>query len=122
MLKKIIPISGDLSLDGLNLSQTDEEKLINDVNIIFHCAGNVRFDEPLKVAMNNNVMGTWRVLQLAEKVKNLEVFSHMSTAFCKCFQTDLEERYYPSKHDVFDIIKKTQQFDEQKLHNLEIEL
>lgn len=82
----------------------------------------MRFDEPIKTAINNNVMGTLRVLQLAEKVEHLEVFSHMSTAFCKCFQVDLEERYYPSQHDVFDIIEKTQQLNDDELVKLEHEL
>lgn len=122
MLQKIIPISGDLSLDGLNLSSDDEDILINQVNIIFHCAGNVRFDEPIKTAINNNVMGTWRVLQLAEKIKHLEVFSHMSTAFCKCYQVDLEERYYPSQHNVYDIIKNVQQSDDVQLQDLQATL
>lgn len=122
LLQKIIVISGDLSVDGLDLDQVDEKTLINQVNIVFHCAGNVRFDEPLKVAINNNVIGTWRMLQLAAKMKNCQVFSHMSTAFSKCFQEHLDETYHPSLHDVWDVIKKTQELDDAKLHDLEIEL
>lgn len=122
LLKKIIVISGDLGLDKMNLSEADEATLINEVNIVFHCAGNVKFDEPLKVAINNNAIGTWRVLQLAEKMRKCEVFSYMSTAFSKCFREDLDEQFYPSMHDVWDVIQKTQQLDDVQLLDLEREL
>lgn len=106
----------------MDLSDADEQALINEVNIVFHCAGNVKFDEPLKVAINNNAIGTWRVLQLAEKMRKCEVFSHMSTAFSKCFREDLDEQFYPSIHDVWEVIRKTQQLDDVQLLDLEREL
>lgn len=45
---KIIAIQGDLSADNLGLSERDKIMLQENVNIIFHSAATVRFDEPLK--------------------------------------------------------------------------
>lgn len=45
---KIDVIEGDLLLPHLGISQHDRQILIDNVNIIFHSAATVRFDEPLK--------------------------------------------------------------------------
>jgi alcohol-forming fatty acyl-CoA reductase len=119
IMQKVIFISGDITVDGLALSSHDEATLTDDVNVVFHCAANVRFNDPLKDAVNINTAGTLRVLSLAEKMKNLKVFSYMSTAFSQSYQSDLEERYYPSSLDAFEIIKLTEKLDGESLNNLE---
>lgn len=43
------------------------------MNIIFHVAATVRFDENLKTAFRINVSGTRDVLNLAKEIKNLKV-------------------------------------------------
>ena len=45
---KIEPITGDLMEPNMGMSPEDEQKLIDNVNIVFHSAATVRFDEPLK--------------------------------------------------------------------------
>ena len=122
IMQKIIFVNGDITLDGLALSSQDEQMLVDEVNIVFHCAANVRFNDPLKEAININTTGTLRMLQLAKKMKNLKVFSYMSTAFSQSYRLDLEERYYPSNLDVFEIIKMTEKQDDEGLCNLEREL
>jgi alcohol-forming fatty acyl-CoA reductase len=118
-MKKIIFINGDITEDGLALSSEDEATLINEVDIVFHCAANVRFNDPLKDAVNINTTGTLRLLELSSKMKNLKVFSYMSTAFSQSYQSDLEERYYPSNLNVFEIIKLTEKLDNESLDDLE---
>lgn len=44
----MIAIEGDLLEDELGLSEQDKQLLAENVNIIFHSAATVRFDEPLK--------------------------------------------------------------------------
>lgn len=102
LLKKIQFIKGDISIDGLDLSQEDRSELIENVNVIFHCAACVKFDFPLKVAVNIQLCGTLRMLQLAEAMKNLHVFTYISTAFTQ--QTKLEEKHYPAFAKPLDII------------------
>lgn len=46
--RKIIPISSELTQPGLAISPQDGEKLASCINIVFHCAATIRFDEPLK--------------------------------------------------------------------------
>lgn len=46
--QKIIPISSELMQPGLAISPEDVEKLTGCINIVFHCAATIRFDEPLK--------------------------------------------------------------------------
>ncbi|CAO1406103.1 unnamed protein product [Diamesa serratosioi] len=81
LLLKIKVIKGDISVDGLDLSLQDRSELIANVNVIFHCAACVKFDFPLKKAVNIQLTGTLRMLKLAEEMKNLNVFTYMSTAF-----------------------------------------
>lgn len=68
-LDKIKVVGGDVTVDGLGISVLDTKALIENVNLIFHCAANVRFDQSIKDAVNFNTAGTLRVLQLATKIK-----------------------------------------------------
>jgi alcohol-forming fatty acyl-CoA reductase len=45
---KVRAINGDLCEPGLGISPEDRLELINNLNIVFHSAATVRFDEPLK--------------------------------------------------------------------------
>lgn len=55
------------------MNEKDKNELINNVSIVFHCAANVRFDQPLKDAVNLNTLGTHRTLKLAEQMTQLSV-------------------------------------------------
>lgn len=72
-LSKITVVDGDISEEGLGLSAEDRKMLIDNVNVIFHSAANVRFIEPLKSSVNSNVIGCKRMLDLAKETKNLKV-------------------------------------------------
>lgn len=114
-LKKIFVVKGDVSVDGLELSENDENELIDKVNVVFHCAANVRFDQKLQEAVNFNTNGTYRVLQLAEKMKKLLVFLHVSTAYCHCNEDVLEERYYPANENPYGVMEMAKLLKEETL-------
>lgn len=81
-MEKIHLIVGDmLSANNLKLSDEDITLLTKEVHVIFHCAASVRFDETLKFAVTLNAKGTQQLLELGKKMKNLEAFVHVSTAF-----------------------------------------
>lgn len=105
LLNKIKAVSGDVSVDGLEMDGQDSDTLIDKVNIVFHCAANVRFDQSLREAINFNTVGTWRILKLAERMKNLQVFLHVSTTYCHCKESILEERYYEASENPLGIIE-----------------
>lgn len=46
--KKLIAVQGDLTEPNLGLSENDRSIMIENVNIVFHSAATVKFDEPLK--------------------------------------------------------------------------
>jgi alcohol-forming fatty acyl-CoA reductase len=92
--QKLEAIEGDLSEPGLGMSPNDEKKLTNQVNIIFHSAATVRFDEPLKVAVQMNIIGTKEVIDLAKKCSNLLSFIHVSTAYANCDRQYISEVVY----------------------------
>lgn len=46
--EKIKPINAELTQPKLAISAEDEEELLTQVNVVFHGAATVRFDEPLK--------------------------------------------------------------------------
>lgn len=115
ILSKIKVIKGDVTIDNLGLDACDELELIKNVNLIFHMAANVRFDMPLKIATNFNVHGTYLVLQLAEKMQRLEVFTHVSTSYCHCNEEFLDERYYPATENPFGVMEMTKLLSEEVL-------
>ena len=45
---KLVIIQGDLSEENMGISDHDMKLIISNVNIVFHSAATVRFDEPLK--------------------------------------------------------------------------
>lgn len=91
-------------MEKLDIDPEDEEELIEKLNIIFHCAAKAKFSLTLREALNFNTYGTLRVLQLAAKVKNLLVFSHISTSYCCPNEKTLEERYHPACEDPQKVI------------------
>jgi len=46
---------------------------MKEVNIIFHGAATVRFDEHIRVAMDINVSGIREIISLAKTITNLKV-------------------------------------------------
>lgn len=104
-LNKIHLIKGDVTINNLGINSEDETELVDKLNVIFHCAAKAKFALTLKEALHFNTCGTLRVLQLADKLKNLEVFHHVSTAYCHCEEMVLEERYYKSREDPYEIMK-----------------
>lgn len=71
---KIVALPGDCSLAGLGMKITDRQTLISNVDVVFHCAATVRFDEKLRLAVNINVHGTRELLELCTHMQHLQVF------------------------------------------------
>ncbi|XP_015793649.1 putative fatty acyl-CoA reductase CG5065 [Tetranychus urticae] len=94
-LNKVKSVSGDITSD-LNLirNPSEEREVIENVSIVIHSAATIRFDEPLRRAININVDGTNRVLQLCHKLKNLKALVHVSTAYCNVVKQGIQEKVY----------------------------
>ncbi|XP_055922066.1 fatty acyl-CoA reductase wat-like isoform X2 [Eupeodes corollae] len=92
-------IAGDCMLPGLGLSTTDRQILVDHVNIVFHMAATVRFDEKLKIAMQINVKACRDIMLLCNEMKNLKSVIHVSTAYTHCPLRKIEEKFYPPPGD-----------------------
>lgn len=97
--KNLVCISGDVTQKDCAISADDLALLRNNVTIVFHMAANVRFDQPLKSAVKMNTGGSLNVLNLATSFGKLKVFTHVSTSYCHCDVSDLEEKLYKSPQD-----------------------
>lgn len=52
------------------------------VSVIYHFAATLRLEAPLKDGLEMNTRGTLRILDIAKRMKKLDAFVHLSTAFC----------------------------------------
>ncbi|KAM7359604.1 putative fatty acyl-CoA reductase CG5065 isoform 1-T2 [Cochliomyia hominivorax] len=115
IIKKIRLIKGDILEDNLGMSEDDRKYLIDNTDVIFHCAANVRFDQPLRPMIQMNVLGTLKILDLAAKMLNLKVFVHVSTSYCQCNESVLEERAYAAPQNPYEIIEMIKTMDDKAL-------
>jgi alcohol-forming fatty acyl-CoA reductase len=79
ILNKLVCISGDINEPEIGLNEDDTELLSNRIDIVFHVAATVRFNEPLKNAAILNTFGTQRVMDLCTKMTNLKVSKQLNT-------------------------------------------
>lgn len=68
-------MAGDIAQPSIGLTDADVTKLTENVNIVFHSAATVRFDQKLKDAANMNTLGSKRLWDLCEKMTQLKVNS-----------------------------------------------
>ncbi|CAB3258285.1 unnamed protein product, partial [Arctia plantaginis] len=119
---KIIPVEGNVNDIRLGLSEKDWSMLTDEVNIIFHVAATVRFDEPLRKATLTNIRSTREALELARNCKNLKKFIHISTAFSFATQDrsgkDISDQFYPCPVPPDTMISLAENIDENKLDNI----
>lgn len=78
-LNKLICVAGDIAQPMIGLTESDVIKLTDNVNIVFHSAATVRFDQKLKDAANLNTLGSKRLWDLCEKMSQLKVFLAFNT-------------------------------------------
>lgn len=115
---KIVAIAGDCSLAGLGMKITDRQTLISNVDIVFHCAATVRFDEKLRLAVNINVHGTRELIELCTHMQHLQVVLHVSTAYSNCHLRFIEEKFYNYPFHFDDLSRLIDKLDDKSLDNI----
>ena len=73
LLSKVALIVGDCSKSDLGITQNDRSFIEENINIVYHCAATVRFDDALYSSIMLNVRGPKLMLELAKKCKKLKV-------------------------------------------------
>lgn len=90
VLKKLVPVQGDVTFDGLGLHVGPLlDRVLESTNIVFHLAATLRLEANLKDAIDMNTTGTKRVISLCHRMPNLQLLVHLSTAFCYCDKVSL---------------------------------
>lgn len=80
--RKVVVISGDVSLDNLGLKDKELEiKMLEEIDVIVNCAASTKFDERFDISMGVNTMGALNVLNFAKNCHRLKVLVHISTAY-----------------------------------------
>ncbi|CAH2001238.1 unnamed protein product [Acanthoscelides obtectus] len=98
-LRKVLPIEGDITQPELAITASDRAMLERSVNVVFHSAATVKFDEKLKLSVTINLLGTRRLVELCKRMDHLEALIHVSTAYCNCDRTEVTEVVYSPPMD-----------------------
>lgn len=115
---KILAISGDCSLPELGISPEERVTLQKNVQIVFHVAATVRFDEKLKLALAINVNGTKEVLDLCKEMENLKSVVHVSTAYANCNRSDIDEKVYKTRIGGENALRMSQTLDDKLMESI----
>lgn len=70
---KVVAIEGDVGEENIGISEKDKITILNEVSIVYHNAALLKMDATLAQAINVNTKGVIRMLDIASKMKNLEV-------------------------------------------------
>ncbi|XP_048269632.1 putative fatty acyl-CoA reductase CG5065 [Bombus terrestris] len=116
---KVYPVKSDMSLSNLGLSQEDRNLLLEKVNIVFHAAATVRFNEPLHVAVNVNTKGTARVIELWSELKHPISFVYVSTAYSNANLHEIGEKVYTTSLKPSEVIDMCDKFDKTSINEIE---
>lgn len=118
MLDKIMPIYGDICLHDLGMSNDDLTQVINETNIVFHMAASVNFEEPVKIALAQNVRAVKSVIDIAKRMPNLVSMVHLSTAFCNVDQKVMDEVVYDWDMDPIKLLDCADVMSDEILENV----
>jgi thioester reductase-like protein len=78
---RLTPVAGDIERRGLGLAEPTAAAVAEEVTTVVHCAASVSFDLSLEDSRRVNVDGTRHVLDVAERCRELERLSYVSTAY-----------------------------------------
>ncbi|MGQ0744880.1 MAG: HAD-IB family hydrolase [Acidimicrobiales bacterium] len=78
--RRVTVVDGDVSRDGLGLSETDR-RLLAACHTVIHSAARVSFDSPLDAAVEVNLLGPLRVLDLLTEESSAAHLVTVSTAY-----------------------------------------
>ncbi|XP_071495032.1 fatty acyl-CoA reductase 1-like [Diadema antillarum] len=115
---KLVPIESDLTEPDLLLSEADVKLLQEEVELVFHVAATVRFDEKLSLSLRLNVHATRKVIQLCRGMKKLQVLQHVSTAYANCDRSKIDEVVYPPPVDPYKILDAVEWMSEDMIQTL----
>lgn len=103
---KFVAINGDTSEPDMGLNESDKMTLINEVDLVFHCAASVKFDAPFPYNFKQNTLGSKYMVDLVKKFKRVDHYIYVSTAFVNCQVNVVEDEIIEFQDDIDVIIDK----------------
>ena len=79
-LSAVEVVTGDITKEDFGLSQSDIQRLVDEVEVVFHSAATIRFDEKLTEAVKLNVGAVYHLIQLCKMMKKLQVLFNLFTS------------------------------------------
>ncbi|XP_001601168.1 putative fatty acyl-CoA reductase CG8306 [Nasonia vitripennis] len=116
LFKKIIAVGGDVGEEHLGLSSVDRLTLVEHVQIVFHSAATLDFEADLKSTVNINLLGTRRVVEFCQEIRNLKALVHVSSAYVNSTLSEAHERVYPAPMDVKELLRKVEELSDEELN------
>ncbi|KAJ8706436.1 hypothetical protein PYW08_011062 [Mythimna loreyi] len=92
-LDKLSMLPGDVTRPRFGLDQHSLSQL-HQVSVVFHSAATLKFDEPLGVAVEQNLRSVITLMDICDQLPNMQVLVHVSTAYSNAELTHVEERVY----------------------------
>lgn len=105
LFKKLIAVAGDVGEENLGLSAEDRTTLINAIQVVFHSAATLDFEADLKSTTSINLLGTRRIVQLCQEIKDLKALVHVSSAYVNSMLQNVDEIVYPAPADANAVIQ-----------------
>uniref|UniRef100_A0A1A9X2X4 Fatty acyl-CoA reductase n=1 Tax=Glossina brevipalpis TaxID=37001 RepID=A0A1A9X2X4_9MUSC len=98
-------------------NMTVEQRLENFLNqsIVFNVVASVKFNEKLSDAIDINILGTKKILDLAMEINNLKSFLHISTLYCNCNRKYINEKVYENDIGYEKVMQIFRIFDDEAL-------
>eukprot|EP00882_Tetradesmus_deserticola_P006829 GHRQ01007191.1.p1 GENE.GHRQ01007191.1~~GHRQ01007191.1.p1 ORF type:complete len:264 (+),score=67.51 GHRQ01007191.1:414-1205(+) len=81
VLRKVVPIAGDMRATDLGISLADRQRLSRETNHVIHCAADIRLEASIHELLQANYEGTRQLLKLCCYFNNLQSFVHVSSAY-----------------------------------------
>lgn len=118
VFKKLIAVQGDVGEPNLGLSPADRQKLVDNVHVVIHSAATLDFTESLRSAVDINLLGTRRVMELCAELKHLASMVHISSAYVNAFLNETEEILYPAPDLAERVIDLAHSLSEEALREM----
>nr|XP_054930150.1 fatty acyl-CoA reductase 1-like [Dermacentor andersoni] len=119
-LGKVKAVAGDLTQPDLGLSETSLHTLVDEVSVVFHLAATAKPNETFKQAVQLNVLGTRRTVDICKQMRSLCALVHVSTAYSNWGKRDVHEMVYQTPVEANEVIEAAQYYTLNYCHFLKI--
>ncbi|GMT06398.1 hypothetical protein PENTCL1PPCAC_28572, partial [Pristionchus entomophagus] len=118
-IDKVFPVEGDITIDDMGLSEENLKRVLEETSVVIHCAATVRFNDTLKSAIELNIKGVNRMVNMCKRMPKLDCLLHCSTAYVNVDKEgDIEEKQYPVVCDPYKLMDAQSWMTEEMLDGI----